>query len=287
MFERKFWALLKIIFINILTVMIPSFITLVYTIPALKTFVKTIALNFGCHDFIKAIQIPFTIFILVLVPFLVTIVRFISQQKQKTDSEKLLTSLLAHIDTVISVKTTRFYKYISQHNQETLNSKEVFDKITQPVLQMTEIIKNITSCFEKIYDENTIKTSLLKVNKNGHIGYFIYLDGEPKTEESILNASDSTAKYCYNTKKITIIENTEKKDAKFKHSARFKSETKSIICYPVKQGAKIVFIICITSKTPCIFKKSEKLKTEYLLSQFSKRLVLELYLYQLKERLNG
>jgi putative methionine-R-sulfoxide reductase with GAF domain len=129
--------------------------------------------------------------------------------------------------------------------------------------------------------------SFYTVAKNNTIDYFIWLDGEHTTEIEMLNNKKSTAKHCLEAKGMIFVENTEKKNAKFIPNTSNISNTKSIICYPVLKGPKIKYIICITSRTKNSFIKENQKKYQYALNQFSKMIILETYLDEIKERSNG
>jgi len=80
---------------------------------------------------------------------------------------------------------------------------------------------------------------------------------------------------------MVIIESTEKLEKNWFYSTS--SSIKSILCYPIKIGKNIEFIITITSKNENEFKKEEKSTYQLILDELSSRIILESYLNQIKE----
>lgn len=285
MLERKRHIIIRVLLTNFITIMLPALITLIYSVPAVKEVVKATSIQYGIHSYLKDHQVFIAIIAVVVIPGATSFLTYKKQFDNEKTTENILIALLAHLDTVVSVKNKRFYDYSKQVTKA--RGSAVFKEITQPILQIQEIIKNISSFFEHIKSDTTIKCSLLRVKPNNTIEHFICLDGQPTADDSIINQKSSTASNCLQTKSMVVVENTDKKDALFAHAHGATSSNKSIICYPIKKGKQVEFIISITSRMEKCFNNAEIKKYEYILEQFGKRIVLESYLNQIKETINA
>lgn len=196
--------------------MLPALITLIYSVPALKDFLKKILVQFDVYPYIKDHQIFIAIIAVVVIPGLTSFFTYKKQFDNEKNNETILIALLAHLDTVVSAKNRRFYDYSKRVTKA--RSSAVFKEITQPILQIQEIIKNISSFFEHIKSDTTIKCSLLRVKQNNVIEHFIYLDGQPTADDTIINQQTSTASNCLLTKSMVVVEDTDKKKAPFAHT---------------------------------------------------------------------
>lgn len=285
MLERKRYIIIRVLITNIITLMLPALITLTYSVPAMKDFLKKVLVEHDIYPYLKDHQVFIAVIAVVIIPSLTSFFTYKKQFNNEKNNEAILIALLAHLDTVVSAKNRRFYDYSKKDTKA--RSSTVFKEITQPILQIQEIIKNISSFFEHIKSDTTIKCSLLRVKPNNSIEHFIYLDGQPTADDTIINQKTSTASNCLLTKSIVVVEDTDKKKVPFAHTHGTTSPNKSIICYPIKKGKQVEFIISITSRMKKSFNNTEKIKYEYILEQFSKRIVLESYLNQIKETINA
>ena len=266
---------------TLITISLPTTISLIYTIPPFKEFVKKILDFLGLLNYCKQHQILLIILIVIIIPILITI-RTINKDNKKDKQFKNLNDCLkllnVCIDDVVKTKTKRFVDYA---NNETLQKEKIFLDITRPDIQMTQIISQLNIFFRMKYQDETINVNLLKVQDRNRIEHFVSLSGQ-KTDDSILCKKESTAKACFNSKEICIIENTDKEHSHFVQSDNKK--IKSIICYPIQIDSKVKYIISITSSRTKTFKKSQKELYEYVLEQFSNRIILENSLDTLKEK---
>jgi hypothetical protein len=269
----------------LLTMALPSLVMMFYSVPGFRLFTTNILSVMGIKEYIKKIEIPIVILVYLVIPLLTRLVYFYFKSKNSDTNENFLTVLISHIDTILGSKNKRFYDFV-RHN-ETIYPTDVFREIAQPIIQKTEIVKNIASFFSFFCNDHTVKVSLLWIDEANTIDYFIWLDGEPATDIKILNNKKSTAKYCLEEKKTILVEDTEKRNVKFMPNIGNTSNTKSIICHPVLKGSNIKYIICITSRNRNSFTGKNLKRFQYALEQFSKRIVLESYLDEIKEKLNG
>jgi hypothetical protein len=269
----------------LLTMALPSLVMMFYSIPRFRLFTINIFSGIGIKEFIKKIEIPIVISAYLIIPLLTTLIHFNFKSKDSNTNENFLSALVSHIDTILGSKNKRFYDFVRQN--KATDPINVFREITQPIIQKTEVVKNIASFFSFFCNDHTVKVSLLRIIENNTIDYFISLDGEPATDIEILNNKKSTAKYCLEEKKTILVEDTERRNVKFMPNIGDTSNTKSIICHPILKGSSIKYIICITSRNKNSFLKKNLKRFQYALEQFSKRIVLESYLDEIKERLNG
>ena len=285
MLEKKRFIALRAGLFYLGSIISPGIITLAYASPNFKTWLKTILNQIQLLDVVKVLEIPIDVIGFVVIPYLVTLFSgYINNSIDKKNS-KILSALITHIDTIVGSKNKRFFDYCNRLPNGCRDS--VFNDITQPLLQMNEVIKNIVSYFEYITNDHTIKCSLLRVKNSVNFEYFICLDGEPTTDIVVINNDKSTASICVRDHKIIVVENTCAKNAKFKHSFGSNSTHKSIICFPVSKGPNIAYVISITSKNENTFRKKDEKIYEFVLEQFGKRLILETYLSSIKEAVNG
>ena len=279
---KRFWTQAKNGILDyMLTASGPVILSTVYGIPPLKMWIKKVLTNFEMMDFVSNWKDVFILILLVVIPLITQIIKRCRKDSLTPDRNKLFAYLLTHINTIIEAKKKRFSE--NSVNCCNVTKGKIFDSITQPRSQMTEIIKNTACFFEKMYNIKSVMPSLLYTEDMKKIDYFIYFEAEHKTGSNDLSDGKSTAMTSIKTGEIQIIEDTEKKDINFKHPSCGKTKIKSLICYPVELCENKRYIICLTSKEKNSFKES--LKSEYVivLEEFATRIMLEYYLFKMKE----
>jgi hypothetical protein len=251
--------------------LVPALITIFYTVNSFKDAIRKFLKTNNIYDQIKSKEILIIIVFYVIVPFGIAIYNFVKQTSTDTTATDELTALLVHISNTVEEKSKRYYSPQFSANR---NIKDVI----KPNIQILEIKKNITSYFQTIYKDSTIKSNIF-INKNGSLVTAFH--DEPTTVSmKVINRKDSTAITALTQKKMIIIPDTVRPGIPFFPGDSSESTIKSIICYPIIIKSKVKYIISLTSKKST-FKKDLREKYKYVLDEFSKRILLESFLFDI------
>jgi len=206
-----------------------------------------------------------------------------------------LSLFLRIISHIVGKKVGRFHDFKVKHSsKKTIESHKIFSSITQPDDQMKEIVQGVWSYFEGTKRDSSveIKVALVKMGQE-HISKFecFYPSNKgPRFALKELQRSDS----CFSTTKslrtIVVIEDTKKETSKPKRrfvalKGELADEEKSIICFPITEPDEvghINFVLSICASKPMHFKESEKDVYTLILEHFSQRILLEVFLKEIK-----
>jgi hypothetical protein len=217
-------------------------------------------------------------------------------ESRSLDIQSLLT-LIAAIDNVVGCKLERFTKHVKSGDAG-LTAESAFDAITQPRLQIAELVRGIADYFNACRPPK--KNHLIRVvlaemqgGKICDIPVFYPMDEPIRSALADLNKPNSAIMTAYRTRRTVVVESIEKKlrkgrGASYVDTGNPEDAKGSIICFPVISHSKqIPFVISIHCEDDAYFKKALTELYEHSLERFALRLNLEHSLLQLKEKLCG
>jgi hypothetical protein len=270
------YALKKYVF-NLLSFSIPNLILLTYSIPELKSFVKSLLSKINLYAFFNQYKVVIILVFLVPVPFIISKLESDYEYNSNKVNISILQKLLLAIENIINEKRRRFQQEVNINRK---SKEEIFLAITKPKTQITHILTNMTAFFSQITDDNTIKGSLISCKDKQLKNFFIQTDDLPKVSIDDLIKYNSLAKSVLDSGKIMIENDTSRSKIFWNNSGT--TSIKSIICYPIFNGNHIDFILSITSKNTGCFKKFPTEQLKWLLTQFEHRICVENHLLQLR-----
>lgn len=217
---------------------------------------------------------------------------------QPTGWENAATLLLQGLGNVVGSKYERFQSALKKATQtDDHDSWSIFDTITQPEQQFSELMLNLHLVFQSLLREEGRPLAKLRVNlaviKNKQIvaiQYHYPRDLGVRSSIESLNNPRSAIQNAIRTRKIVVIESikdeAEKPDGKFALTDDAHSgEDGSLLCYPVHFPplADVAFVISVCYDERATFKKRFTQSYKEILEPFALRLRLEYSLLGLKE----
>ena len=210
-----------------------------------------------------------------------------------------LTHLIIYLDEIVAYKNNRFAEHL--RNADALNRENVFQTITNPMYQISEIVKNLGLFFNSTREKNNhhlIRVVLAVINDEGIIKSIpvFYPSDEPISADfSFLNNPQSAIRAAIKNKDIVLITDINieltkpKRLRKFAESTNLDDNRGSIICSPVicTYSGKVIYVISIHCEKAGYFKNEFKGLYELILKRFSLRINVENKLLNLKESLYG
>lgn len=156
---------------------------------------------------------------------------------------KGLTHLIKYLDEIVAYKNNRFAEHL--RNKSSLSQENVFQTITNPMYQISEIIKNLGQFFNSTREENSehlIRVVLAVINDEGNIKsipVFFPSDEPISADFSFLNSPQSAIRAAVKNKDTVLITDISKELSKAKKLRKFAESPNlddnhgSIICFPV------------------------------------------------------
>ena len=188
--------------------------------------------------------------------------------------------MLACISSVVREKRGRFYECSLLNTTE---PAEIFSNITKPIQQMNKIALSMQAYFQSIFDDKSLECYLINVEKKQLSSMQANTcGGKPQIDLNFLNKNEIIKK-CIEKQEIMIVENIKDSVRKNRFNQGQIGKIKSTICYPVKDGNEIAYLWLISSES-CTFKKERCKMFQYVLKEFSERLILESYLQSMLEK---
>lgn len=230
---------------------------------------------------------------------LVTVARAVTKVTQKNGHEiDSLIALLRALDNVVGKKQQELVKVLRR--AENLKPEEAFSVLSQPYIQIMEIVRSISDFFNATVRDGR-KGSLIRVSlasfKDGKIEDIpIFFPNDEPVKSSIddLNSPSSGFMTAFQSRKIVVIQSiskelTKKKATRFKDTGVHQDNEGSLICYPVAiNGSKeIPYVLSIHSDEDGFFEEELAHLYELYLQRFAMRLSLEYILIGLKEKIYG
>lgn len=237
-------------------------------------------------------EVVFLVVGLFMVPLLVGIEDFI--RKLAPAYSNNLTSdgqsiLLRALDYPVDKKMNHFLSVL-RSAKDSMTSGQVFQAITQPDKQLAEITRAIHIFFEslaKLQDEQIdFTTVLFKMDDGSPVEGWCYFPESKRPEQNLLNDPKSlAANAAKNNGRTIIIQDIEKerKKPKSQISQHCPTEKGSAICYPIKSThTKSIPLVLRITADKAFFSSDNKVLYEKILDRFSKRILIEYALSELK-----
>jgi len=275
--ESRGYAVRKYL-INFFSYLLPSYILALYSISDLKIFTIQVLKYIKLFDFVIFLKYPIIFCCIFIIPYIA--VQLEANIDFSSNKKNLMYSLrfISSISNIVDEKRKRFRTFLHQR-MDSNTQTDIFSSIAQPKLQMLEILKSIVSFISNIYDDSTIKASLIYCENNNLVNFFLQTDDLPNMTIEVLNSHRTAAKQSLRKKKMIVVNNTT--SSKYFWSDDGRSKIKSIICFPIECGNKVEYVLSITSKTCNLFGKiNEDIIANYL-NEYSQRICLETYLHHL------
>jgi len=281
---------------------VPSIILTYYSTEPIKTLINDRANFLGrwLDDHVLA-GYAYTIIVMILQGIILPILQHLAEKLEPASNIKDLLILRRAIELIVKAKKDRFSDAFRRLCNNEIKNEQVFLNITKPEQQIAVIAEQLCITFEQLTLENVprrkkshIKVRILSVI-DGNIDEDYYAiapqDCIPVTPISELRHSDSTVSVCLKYKRMVFIsditEELKKTDRRYRPTHQGITDDQDgdkgcLICYPVIQDNKIIFIVCLSSCVDGLL--TPKLKEFYkeILDQFASRITLEHRLLQLK-----
>lgn len=262
------------------TTLVPNYIIASYSVPELMDWNKKILDWFNIPYNGLICSILFFALILII-PFLIHNAKWFKDESALSKENEILIKILHGISLIVNNKKKRFF---NSKNKNFENSLDYYLDITQPEIQIGGICDTITNLFKSITNEDSIKLTLISCKDNKLDSYLVMPDENSSVNLDDLNNHKSTARHVMKNKKICIIEDVQnlKKSTPFWKSSNLK--IKSLIAYPICCGSNTTFVMCISAKKINVFTNKDSDKYQFLLNEFSQRILLESYLLEIKNK---
>lgn len=217
---------------------------------------------------------------------------------RRIDSKSLTVNTLLRLnqalERVVGYKEQRFSGHATRVGS--LTKESVFCSITQPANQIAELVRGICEFFnaERGGDSTTLIRVVLAEIRNGQVTKIPvhYPEDEPvRASLDKLNDPRSGLLTACRTCDVVVIESIAGELRKPRATRRFVNagdggdNIGSLICYPVKYGQDVPFVISIHCELDGYFKESKKKVYEHMLERFALRIRLEYSLLLMKEAL--
>lgn len=292
LYSKKDSLLLGLLY-HLLVLIYPNYIIVSLSNETLKTCNKDLLTVIGLYDFFQTYKLFALILLLcsaIIIPYLIVIVkrkivkRFIEIDNLKY---KNYVNLLADINTIVGDKKNRFYKAYKDISSHGIEAGEIFKKITQPQLQIESIGTNIYIHFKNLHKEaENLRISIMECKNESITKYIFFYPRQftPHTSIIDLNTNKSTAGYALRNRRIIVIEDTKNNKDYFQNPREVEQRKKSsILSFPVvDEDNLVIFIITLCAKNKVFIEKNLDYYNKILLI-FSERLLIEYYLFNLKE----
>lgn len=231
-----------------------------------------------------------TIYTIAVLAFAKSIVRRV--RIREIDTSGLL-SIIAALDGIVGPKAARFGEHVK--NIPNLTRETIFCTISQPQLQIVEIIRSLWYLFDAAKSRETnnlIRVVLARFADGKIIGFPVYFPADEFVDASLddLNKPNSAFSTAFRTKKILVIPDIEKElrtKKRYEPLGNHDDDSGSLICYPVihKSTREVPFVISIHCDEKNYFKQDNEFVEIYKLTleRFALRLSVEYSLLLLKE----
>lgn len=299
-FYSSSW-LIKFLLVPIVLSAPPTLIAACYSNKALKAFIKTQAPQFA--SFAAPIANDYVwLFVTFIGLYPIVLMSLGKEIHKRAHSNGLnvegLLSLINSLDQIVGAKNSRFSRF-SSSSTAGLTKENAFCTITDPDKQIAEIIKEICLFFNATRTDAK-KLSLIRVTlavmTNGKIANLpVYYPSDEPIRASLqsLNAQKSAFLTAARTKKMVLIPDIAKELKRPKDKRKFveteneEDNNGSIICYPVRCGSSVPFVISVHCDEIGYFKNEFKDLYEHSLQRFALRMNVEYNLFVIKEKLCG
>lgn len=206
--------------------------------------------------------------------------------------------LLKSLNLPVDKKMNRFLLFLKEHSNQKLTPGQIFKDITNPDVQLAEIIRAIHLFFEgyaKLHNRKTINftTVLFKIKEGRPVESWCYFPEGNRPNDELLNDSTSLAAQTVKENRMIIVEDIQKEKEKIKNnkkskiSANCQQEEGSELCFPIRLTAKntIPLVLGVTA-SECFFLVENSVLYENILETFRKRIIIEYTLSEMKSHVS-
>lgn len=295
--DKSWWV--RWVLIPLIVYLPPAFIAAWYSIP---TFAKEVTEFFPQN---RQLQIQYLADNYVLLWVLIPVVwapglikigqSIVTRNQSSVLSVDGLNYLMETIEDIVARKYKRFYKAIKNPD---LSRDQLFDEITQPQIQIEELVRGISHFFNIIRSEPNkhalIRVTMVGVQNNAVSEILLHFpqDEAPRADISVLRNSQSAFSRALQDKRMIIIPDIAKELKKAPNKRRFaespvmEDNLGSLICYPIRCrcSSEVPYVIAIHCEEPKYFSETFKELYEHTLARFETRINVEHNLFLLKER---
>jgi len=208
-----------------------------------------------------------------------------------------LVTLTEMLDRIVSKKDKRFSAYLTSlrrtpSRQLKKKRERLFEDITQPRVQMAEIVAIVWQLFHTLHPKNSVRVALAEMDDT-HVREVIATEpSEDHIRSPIekLRTDGSGYSTSKRLKRILVIPNT-KKESERGDNARFvvtrkdlEDEENSMICFPIEErlDRTIPYVLSISVDRPDAFREEESDAYTDMLIPFARRIAMEHTLERIK-----
>jgi hypothetical protein len=208
--------------------------------------------------------------------------------------DEQLIALLRILNEVVARKAERFFRTLEEVRNSPKSHGEIFTVITRPDAQIERLVEGVWQFFNRSSDKNApvVRVVLAEMGPQHILNYRLCypVDKQPRTRIADLQRSDSGFSVAKSTRRILIVEDVEK-ESRSTRKSRFVSTSDdttgaggSLVCWPVvcERLDEVPFVLSLYAPRRGFFRTSEEQMYRYVLEMFTRRLVLEYGLEQLK-----
>lgn len=273
---------------------LPSFVITAYKIEVLYKSISLSSFNF--FPFVEEHALVLGLSYLVLPVFVSVedLIRIKAKNHCDTLSAEGLSFLIKAIDKPVEKKLNRFISFLKQQKSDKITSPEdVFNTITQPDIQIAEIIRSIHILFEGIpslleqkNDDIEFYTTLFIMENNVPVKSWCFFPESDPPSDILYKSTDSLSTHACEQKNTIIVSDIakEKKKKKSRISPNCITEKGSAICYPIlcKHTGDIPLAIRIVASSN-FFNSDMKKLYQKIFEKFEKRILIEYALSEVKK----
>ena len=238
------------------------------------------------------------LWLLASLPFLMGLVRSgisrIAFSFANPVEEDNLLALLRILNELVARKSERFFSTLEEVRKQPKDAAEIFRTITKPDVQIERLVEGIWQYFNFNRDrhEPIVRVVLAEMGNKHITKYRVSLpaDMPPKARTEDLQRDDCGFSAAKASRRILIIEDVGK-EGKATRKSKFVSTSEdttgaggSMICWPVvcERLGEVPYVLSIYAPRRGYFTPSEERVYAYVLDMFSRRILLEYGLEQLK-----
>lgn len=254
----------------------PAFLGGVLSSSMAKTWIITNSPSFLRNLLCNGIfQLIIILIVCIAIPcFIIASIENNSFKENKSGYDTLL-NLLTDIDDVVDEKRNRFKRVREKMPK---SDATIFKSITKPLEQIARQSKALCDVMRYITND-LLKSTTFYVNDNRIVRSLAVIgESDIKSDINKLNKK-SIAREVLNSGKC-ILENDIEKSKHAFYSPKG-STIQSIFVYPVFEGSDIRFLLCFTSKNKNAFNAKDVEKYSTIITEFTKRMLLEWHLFHL------
>lgn len=261
------------------SILLPNYIGLSLSVDSMKQFNIDLLNLLGLTDLLMKYQTLTLLFLGVLVPFGLYLLISAKINSNMQHDFDLMTQLQFAMTQIITIKKKVIVGEMKLNKAVCSGGVCLAHSVMKPDGCIIEIMTQLSYSMREMHT-NSVKVSLIEVFDDHMKDPYVFHSEEAEAATiSILelNTEETTAREALTTKKLILISDVSKPS---KHWFFNKETTniKSIVCYPILYGSEVKYIVCMTSSSARMFKKSMKAKYKYILDEYGSRIMLETHI---------